>query len=215
MECNVWKIGYTFKRIKYDNLLSNIETNREDIDYKKLLHILINDKDNSFEIKTISDIEKYEKIRGRALDSVINLVGDESLPLELFSRDLPEIELYRLSCIERLYGQDLRTAKEIAEKYGNNIDDISRPELRNYIISLQKILSENDINQLKRLLQISEIDTKILDTIGIEVQAVISKLMDSYSKKRVEISDVQNAKVDIKHKTEVIQGKKPEEEQKS
>lgn len=176
---------------------------------------MINDKDNSFEIKTISDIEKYEKIRGRALDSVINLVGDESLPLELFSRDLPEIELYRLSCIERLYGQDLRTAKEIAEKYGNNIDDISRPELRNYIISLQKILSENDINQLKRLLQISEIDTKILDTIGIEVQAVISKLMDSYSKKRVEISDVQNAKVDIKHKTEVIQGKKPEEEQKS
>lgn len=57
---------------KYDNLLSDIETNREDIDYKKLLHILINDKDNSFEIKTISDIEKYEKIRGRALDSVIN-----------------------------------------------------------------------------------------------------------------------------------------------
>lgn len=48
-----------------------------------------------------------------------------------------------------------------------------------------------------------------------KVQAVISKLMDSYSEEGVEISDVQNAKVDIKHKTEVIQGKEPEEEPKS
>ena len=39
--------------------------------------------------------------------------------------------------------------------------------------------------------------------------------MDSYSEEGVEISDVQNAKVDIKHKTEVIQGKEPEEEPKS
>ena len=164
------KIKETIDSGKYDNLLVNIEANREDINYKKLLYIFINDKDNFFEIKTIGDIENYEQIRRKSLESLINLDHLENLPLDLFSQDLSEIELYRLTCIERLYGQDLRTTREIVEKYGRNIDDISTPELRNYIISLQKILSESNINQLKKLLQISELDAKIFDSVGIETE---------------------------------------------
>ena len=178
------RVRKTINSGEYNNLIADIVSNGANVDYSKLLNILISDNQNLFEIKTIEDLKNYEEIRKKSLDTLITLDNGESLSIKLFKQNLSEIDLYRLSCLERLYGIDLATAESIIDRYGGEygkeIDKINNPELKSFMKALQQITSEEDINKLKVLLQTSKIDENTFDVIAIEdtLQSEYGKLYE-------------------------------------
>ena len=82
--------------------------------------------------------------------------------------------------MERIYGQDIETAKRLVERYGDSIEEISDSGMKNYIISLKMILEEKNEEKIESLEQVEGIDNLIIDKIEIEdkIQKEFGKMYD-------------------------------------
>lgn len=122
------------KKGEYTNLIESIE-DVEKVDIGKLSKIL--QLPNTFDIKTIKDLEDYEEIKRKKCDEIINSKGN--------------IEEKKKAVLLKLFGQDMEYAKTIIDKYGEDIISIDDGEEKDFVIALKEIM---DIEDQEILMQI-------------------------------------------------------------
>lgn len=142
----------------YRELIESVNSS-EDFDIGKIIPILIHE--NSFGIRTIDDIENFGEIKRRKCE-------------ELMQSD--SIEEKRRAVILKIFGQDLEEVESIISRFGEDIGEIEDEDLKNYVISLQEILSVEDEETL------GEIFRKVNEIDGINSVLVERKLKNAYWK---------------------------------
>ena len=153
----------------YQELIYNI--GEQDIDIDKLVKIM--QMPNYFELKTQEDLENFSNIKKEVCDSIINgeFKSKDSKEFELISK-MSEIDQVRFAVLQKLYGQDLETAKTIIKKYGNDIDSLD-PNFDEvvFVKALQEIMQTDDIELLKKYYSVERwIEEELIDSITIENQ---------------------------------------------
>ena len=129
----------------YEELIENLNK-MEYINIGRLIPILIHK--NTFNIRSIEDIENFQKIKRKKCEELIN------------SQNIKEKQE---SILLKIYGQNIQEA----EKFGEDIDKIQDEELKKYIKNLIKILEINNSDELNKLYeQIKE--EKIVNPLLIE-----------------------------------------------
>lgn len=129
----------------YEELIENLNK-MEYINIGRLIPILIHK--NTFNIRSIEDIENFQKIKRKKCEELIN------------SQNIKEKQE---SILLKIYGQNIQEA----EKFGEDIDKIQDEELKKYIKNLIKIIEINNSDELNKLYeQIKE--EKIVNPLLIE-----------------------------------------------
>ena len=129
----------------YEELIENLNK-IENINIGRLIPILIHK--NTFNIRSIEDIENFQKIKRKKCEELIN------------SQNIKEKQE---SILLKIYGQNIQEA----EKFGEDIDKIQDEELKKYIKNLIKIIEINNSDELNKLYeQIKE--EKIVNPLLIE-----------------------------------------------
>ena len=142
----------------YRELIESVNSS-EDFDIGRIIPILI--YENSFGIRTIDDIENFGEIKRRKCE-------------ELMQSD--SIEEKRRAVILKIFGQDLEEVESIISRFGEDIGEIEDEDLKNYVRSLQEILSVEDEETL------GEIFRKVNEIDGINSVLVERKLKNAYWK---------------------------------
>ena len=142
----------------YRELIESVNSS-EDFDIGRIIPILIHE--NSFGIRTIDDIENFGEIKRRKCE-------------ELIQSD--SIEEKRRAAILKIFGQDLEEVESIISRFGEDIGEIEDEDLKNYVRSLQEILSVEDEETL------GEIFRKVNEIDGINSVLVERKLKNAYWK---------------------------------
>ncbi len=133
----------------YEELIENLNK-MEYINIGRLIPILIHK--NTFNIRSIEDIENFQKIKRKKCEELIN------------SQNIKEKQE---SILLKIYGQNIQEAEKFVRKFGEDIDKIQDEELKKYIKNLIKILEINNSDELNKLYeQIKE--EKIVNPLLIE-----------------------------------------------
>lgn len=140
--CNCWQ---------YDALIENIsQLDKEKIDYKKL-NLIIQDK-NIFEIKSIDDLENFQQIKKKKCNNWIKS---------------DDIVKKKLAVLEKIFGQSIEYSMKIIRTYGHDIEAIHDEDLKDYIHSLNAILSLKDEKIIEEIYEKCE-EVENIDKINIE-----------------------------------------------
>lgn len=115
------------KRGEYKELINNIE-DIEKVDISKLLRIL--QLTNYFDIKVTDDIERFEEIKKKKCDEIINRGGN--------------IEEKKKAVLLKLFGQDYSSVRNLLEKYGEDIESLEDCDEKYFIIALKEIMALED-----------------------------------------------------------------------
>ncbi len=128
----------------YNLLLSDIFDSTPigltDEEVKKLISILV--KDNIYNIKTLEDFKNYDKIAIKNHEQYMEQLDEKNY-----------IETVRSYLLNYKFGLSYYQARELNRKYCYTVESIKESalpkEIKDFLISLNDILTTNDINKLK------------------------------------------------------------------
>lgn len=153
----------------YQGLINNI--GEQDVDINKLVKIM--QMPNYFNIQTQEDLENFSNIKRNICDRIISgeFKTTDRNKFELIS-NMNEIDQVRFAVLQKLYGQDLETAKTIIEKYGNDIDSLDQnSDEVIFVRALQEIIQTDNIELLKRYYSVDRgIEEVLIDSVTMENQ---------------------------------------------
>lgn len=136
---------------QYGDLIENIiHTNEKKINFEKI-NTIIQDK-NIFEIKTLDDVENFEKIRKEKCDEWIK------------SEDITE---KKIAVLQKIFGQSLEYSETLIRKYGQDIENIQDCDYKDYIQSVKKILEIESPSILEQIYEQCQ-EVQNVDKIAIE-----------------------------------------------
>ena len=125
----------------YKELISNLK-GKENIEIDKLIPILIHQ--NSFDIRTIEDVENYQDIKRKRCEQLIK------------GKDLEDKQK---AVLLKIFGQGIKETEDVIAKFGEDIDEIEDENLKAYIKSLQTILKIKDSKVLEEIYeQVEELE---------------------------------------------------------
>jgi len=119
---------------KYDELIQSID-DIDAIDIEKLSKIM--QSNNFFGIKSVQDLERFEEIKKQKCDLI------------MYGRS--DIIQKQRAVLQKIFGIDLQYAKSIVDKFGEDIYQIENGDEKEFVISLQKILSCEDETILQQI----------------------------------------------------------------
>lgn len=144
---------------KYDELIQSIE-DIEAIDIEKLSKIM--QSNNFFGIKSVQDLESFEEIKKQKCDEIMYEQSDTIQK--------------QGAVLQKIFGIDLQYAQSIIDRFGEDIEQIENGDEKEFVISLQKILSCEDETILQQIYD--ECETAIL----IDKTLMERNLKNSYGK---------------------------------
>ncbi len=111
-----------------------------DEEAKKLISIFV--KDNIYNIKTLEDFKNYDKIASKNHEQYMEQLAEKN-----------HIETVRSYLLNYKFGLSYYQARELNRKYCYTVESIKESalpkEIKDFLISLNDILTTNDINKLK------------------------------------------------------------------
>ena len=131
---------------KYTELLEDISREEIDKDSAKMLLQVFSQKENYFNISTVSDAKNYFSIRKVMCQRILNNEENEH-SVQILS-DYSDEDRKKFAILEMMYGIDIEEAKNLFEKYGKDIDKIDIKKYgRNLIIlsGIKRILECENI----------------------------------------------------------------------
>lgn len=146
----------------YDDLINDID-DLEKIDIDILRGIL--QSENVYNVKKVEDIKRFEEIKSQKTDELIKSA---------------EINDKREAVLGKIYGVDIKYAREIVRDYGSDIESILESDVKDFIKSLQCILDCNSPEMLEQIYN-ECLETTFIDKIMIE-KAIKTEYGKLYSK---------------------------------
>ena len=177
---------------EYDKLLESMQ-NINEIDFVYLYKTFIND--NLFNIQTVEQLANYEQIKRRVCNGIMQ--DDEDILTQYpIIASMSNIERKQLAVLEKLYGQDLKSAIELVEKYGEGINNLSITDEKTakciaYINSLKAILNTQDEMLLNKFYEIQGLNEKDINPIAIEYE-LRSAFAREYNKGLFDVKDAKD-----------------------
>ena len=121
---------------KYTELLEDISREEIDKDSAKMLLQVFSQKENYFNISTVSDAKNYFSIRKVMCQRILNNEENEH-SVQILS-DYSDEDRKKFAILEMMYGIDIEEAKNLFEKYGKDIDKIDIKKYGRNLIILRK-----------------------------------------------------------------------------
>lgn len=148
---------------KYTELIDSIES-IDDIDVEKLLKIMLCSPNNWVKIKSAEDIKNYEMVKKEKCDQIIN-------------NDNKSSDEKKNAVFMKIFGIDIKVVNNFIEKFGQDIDNIDEPDLKNLIYSLKSIMQLDDPEILRTIYEQCE-EVSLISPKEIE-----ARLKKAYGKK--------------------------------
>ena len=156
----VMELNGVLKNInKYEELLVNIENSNEyqnlgnDEFFGELISVL-SESENYFGIKNFADVKNFTNIKNEKCKEILK--GNDVKLTDSFNK-LSDIDKKKFAYFQYMYGIDIKQAKNIVKKYGEDIEKLNDRQGENVyiqlVIDLKEIL-QNDKNQFFDLSEI-------------------------------------------------------------
>lgn len=140
----------------YPELLKNIENESFDEKSAQMFVQVFSQKENYFNISTVSEANNYFAIRKSFCQKILNNEKVENLSSSLESYSSEDRK--RFAILEMMYGIDINEAKNLIEKYGKDVQKIEVNRYGKHVIALLGI---------KRILECENISEKYEENKGL------------------------------------------------